>query len=34
MKPWKTWLLRVVIFALDHVKCMQSDLIPSLWVTA
>jgi hypothetical protein len=27
MKPWKTWILRVVFFALDHVKSMQSDLI-------
>ena len=27
MKPWKTWILRVVFFALDHIKSMQSDLI-------
>lgn len=27
MKPWKTWILRVVFFALGHIKPMQKDLI-------
>ncbi len=27
MKPWKTWILRVAFFVLDHVKPLQNDLI-------
>ena len=27
MKPWKTWILRVAFFVLEHVKSLQSDLI-------
>jgi hypothetical protein len=27
MKPWKTWILRLIFFALDHIKPMQQDLI-------
>jgi hypothetical protein len=27
MKPWKTWLLRVLFFALWHIKPLQKDLI-------
>ena len=27
MKTWKTWILRVAFFVLDHVKPMQKDLI-------
>jgi hypothetical protein len=27
MKPWKTWILRVAFFVLDHVKSLQGDLI-------
>ena len=27
MKPWKTWILRAVFFALGHVKPLQNDLI-------
>ena len=27
MKPWKTWILRVIFFALWHIKPMQKDLI-------
>jgi hypothetical protein len=27
MKPWKTWLLRLVFFALWNIKSLQSDLI-------
>jgi hypothetical protein len=27
MKPWKTWILRLAFFVLDHVKPLQKDLI-------
>jgi hypothetical protein len=27
MKPWKTWILRLVFFVLGHVKALQGDLI-------
>src|SRR5580692_8828440 len=27
MKPWKTWILRVIFFALWHIKPIQKDLI-------
>ncbi len=27
MKPWKTWILRVAFFVLDHIKSLQNDLI-------
>jgi hypothetical protein len=27
MKPWKTWLLRALFFALWHIKPLQQDLI-------
>jgi hypothetical protein len=27
MKPWKTWLLRALFFALWHIKPLQKDLI-------
>jgi hypothetical protein len=27
MKPWKTWILRVLFFALGHIKAMRADLI-------
>jgi hypothetical protein len=27
MKPWKTWLLRVLFFVLWHIKPLQQDLI-------
>ncbi len=27
MKPWKTWILRVIFFVLWHVKPLQKDLI-------
>jgi hypothetical protein len=27
MKPWKTWILRVAFFVLQHVKFLQNDLI-------
>jgi hypothetical protein len=27
MKPWKTWLLRTLFFALWHIKPLQQDLI-------
>lgn len=27
MKPWKTWLLRLIFFILGHVKALQQDLI-------
>src|SRR5437870_4839799 len=27
MKPWKTWILRGLFFALGHVKPLQNDLI-------
>jgi hypothetical protein len=27
MKPWKTWILRIAFFVLDHVKPLQKDLI-------
>jgi hypothetical protein len=27
MKPWKTWILRVAFFVLEHVKPLQNDLI-------
>jgi hypothetical protein len=27
MKPWKTWILRLIFFVLGHVKPLQSDLI-------
>lgn len=27
MRPWKTWILRVTFFVLDHVKPLQKDLI-------
>ena len=26
MKPWKTWILRVLFFLLDHIKLMREDL--------
>ncbi len=27
MKPWKTWILRLIFFVLGHVKSLQQDLI-------
>ena len=27
MKPWKTWVLRLIFFVLGHVKPLQNDLI-------
>jgi hypothetical protein len=27
MKPWKTWLLRLIFFLLGHIKSLQTDLI-------
>ncbi len=27
MKTWKTWILRIAFFVLDHVKPLQNDLI-------
>ena len=27
MKPWKTWILRVLFFLLGHIKAMRADLI-------
>jgi hypothetical protein len=27
MKPWKTWILRLIFFALGHIKPLQKDLI-------
>ncbi len=27
MKPWKTWVLRLIFFVLGHVKSLQQDLI-------
>jgi len=27
MKPWKTWILRLIFFVLYHVKPLQADLI-------
>jgi len=27
MKPWKTWILRLLFFILDHAKSQQKDLI-------
>jgi hypothetical protein len=27
MKPWKTWILRLIFFVLGHVKPLQNDLI-------
>src|SRR5277367_802601 len=27
MKPWKTWVLRLIFFILGHVKPLQNDLI-------
>jgi hypothetical protein len=27
MKPWKTWILRLAFYVLDHVKFLQKDLI-------
>ena len=27
MKPWKTWILRVIFLALGVIKSAQSDLI-------
>ena len=27
MKPWKTWILRLLFFVLGHVKPLQNDLI-------
>jgi hypothetical protein len=27
MKPWKTWILRVAFFVLQHIKFLQNDLI-------
>jgi hypothetical protein len=27
MKPWKTWILRAIFFALGHIKPLQKDLV-------
>jgi len=27
MKPWKTWILRLIFFVLGHIKPLQNDLI-------
>ena len=27
MKPWKTWVLRLIFFVLGHVKPLQNDLV-------
>ena len=27
MKPWKTWILRVLFYLLGHIKAMRADLI-------